>query len=187
MYRFLAALKTTFWKNQWLSWKFFLFLSVLFWLIARYTQLSEQDIFSLLGLISAIICLLLFIQENIFHQKSPALSIPYTQYLNLWTFTFFVCMIIGVGFREKIPHWFWISIPLILGTLTILSSCLESGFKFRLPTPEVRHKLMIVALIHGLVSCWIQFYFIINYWVTNNPTLSQQDFSRSNFVINLNQ
>lgn len=183
MRRFRNPLNLAFFKGQWLTWKFFLFISVICWLIARYTQADEQNIFSLLGLISAILCLFFFVQENIFRVSVPALVIPQLQFLNYWTIGLLLCVVVGISLKDKIPQWFWVSVPLILGGLTAVPAFLESGLQLKLPAPAIRQRLMIILLLHGLVSCWVQFYFIINNWVITNPNLNQQDFTQSHFVI----
>jgi hypothetical protein len=57
--------------------------------------------------------------------------------------------------------------------------------KTTIPKIEVRKKIIILLAWSMLVSCWIQFYFVIDKWLKEYPSLSAETFTNSTFVIKI--
>jgi hypothetical protein len=55
--------------------------------------------------------------------------------------------------------------------------------KAQLPKPEERQKLIILLGSCMLISCWIQFYFVMDGWIQQYPSLLSDNFRRSAFVV----
>jgi len=53
------------------------------------------------------------------------------------------------------------------------------------PPPPKRQNLVILFGINILLSCWFQFYFVIQSWLTQYPSLLADDFTESAFVVNV--
>ncbi|NEP10353.1 MAG: DUF5357 domain-containing protein [Symploca sp. SIO2C1] len=53
------------------------------------------------------------------------------------------------------------------------------------PPPPKRQNLVILFGINILLSCWFQFYFVIQNWLIQYPSLLADDFKDSAFVINI--
>ena len=79
-----------------------------------------------------------------------------------------------------------VSWPLISVAIDALPKFLP-GFVPFLPLPQVRQDLIITALVGALLSCWFQFYYVINDWLRDYPSLLADDFSRSAFVVRFDQ
>lgn len=57
--------------------------------------------------------------------------------------------------------------------------------KTTIPKLEVRQKIIILLAWSMLISCWIQFYFVIDKWFKEYPSLSADNFQNSSFVVRI--
>lgn len=179
--------RRVFWVNKLITWKTFLLLGILFWLLAGYaTDENIKNILSGVGLISALICLTLFVQENIIRIRPVVMKGSNNSYFNNWIISLIICFLIFGIFPGQITHWAWVLCPPVAAIATALPEFWDTPLKLKLPTPEVRLRLSILLLSHLLISCWIQFYFTIDQWIKTNPQLLDQDFSKSLFVFKIN-
>ena len=55
----------------------------------------------------------------------------------------------------------------------------------QLPNPEKRQKMIVVFLSHVVISCWFQFYYVLQDWLQQYPSLLADDLRRSAFVVKL--
>lgn len=76
----------------------------------------------------------------------------------------------------------FISWPLISGVIAALPYILAVEFKVKKPSPAERQYLVILFGSQLLISCWIQFYFVIQNWLVQYPSLLSDDFIHSSFV-----
>ncbi len=53
------------------------------------------------------------------------------------------------------------------------------------PKKSKRHGMILLVLSHLVIACWFQFYFLLQNWLVNYPSLQAESFDRSAFVINL--
>lgn len=74
--------------------------------------------------------------------------------------------------------------PLIAGAIAILPYCLPK-LNPRLPDPALRPDLFTFALTTLLISLWLNFYFLLQGWLQNYPSLMADDFSQSGFVVKI--
>lgn len=61
------------------------------------------------------------------------------------------------------------------------------GEKLKSPSPQERQKMVILFGTQFLLSCWFQFYFLIQSWLRDYPSLLVDDFSDSTFVVLVRQ
>ncbi|OLT60297.1 DUF5357 family protein [Moorena bouillonii] len=76
----------------------------------------------------------------------------------------------------------FISLPLISAIIAALPYILAVEFKVKKPSPAERQYLVILFGSQLLISCWIQFYFVIQNWLVQYPSLLSDDFIHSSFV-----
>lgn len=80
--------------------------------------------------------------------------------------------------------------PTISGIITAIPEFIEGSetkTTAKIPKPEVREKIIVLVASCMLISCWIQFYFVMDNWLTQYPTLLTDDFGRSSFVIRITE
>jgi Family of unknown function (DUF5357) len=53
------------------------------------------------------------------------------------------------------------------------------------PQKSKRQGMILLLLTHLVVACWFQFYFLLQNWLAEYPSLQAESFDRSAFVINL--
>ncbi|MGD1929160.1 MAG: DUF5357 family protein [Leptolyngbyaceae cyanobacterium] len=73
--------------------------------------------------------------------------------------------------------------PLVSVGLVALPAFISWELKPKLPMPFVRQQLILLLLLALLFSSWVQFYFRLQTWLTDYPTLLSDDFNRSGFVL----
>ncbi|MGE5656567.1 MAG: DUF5357 family protein [Actinomycetota bacterium] len=76
-----------------------------------------------------------------------------------------------------------ISWPLVSACLATLLEFKISRLNFEISFPLVRPTFLIFILIHALLSCWLGYYFMIQTWLENYPSILAEDLNRSGFVI----
>ncbi len=59
--------------------------------------------------------------------------------------------------------------------------------KWSNPLLNKRQGMVLLVLSHLLIACWFQFYFVLQHWLMDYPSLRADRFDRSAFVVNLGQ
>ncbi|WP_414543406.1 septal junction protein FraD [Nostoc sp. CCY0012] len=74
--------------------------------------------------------------------------------------------------------------PTISALITAFPDFIEGGekTKAKIPQPAIREKIIILVASCTLLSCWIQFYFVMDNWFTQYPSLLADSFNRSTIV-----
>ena len=103
--------------------------------------------------------------------------------VNSWVMSILICILQIKLFGEELISNIWISCPPLAATIAAIPEFIESKNKFKIPAAEVRQKLVILFLSYLVLGCWLNFGFTIQEWLENDPSLMQQDFSKSSFVV----
>jgi Family of unknown function (DUF5357) len=53
------------------------------------------------------------------------------------------------------------------------------------PQLNKRKGILLLVLTHLLIACWVQFYFLLQTWLTAYPSLRSENLSRGNFIVNI--
>jgi hypothetical protein len=72
--------------------------------------------------------------------------------------------------------------PLVSVLIMALPFFLSWDLRLRQPPPPARQQLVLLVLVALLMSSWFQFYFRLQSWLREYPTLLADDFGRSEFV-----
>lgn len=75
--------------------------------------------------------------------------------------------------------------PLISAVIGALPSCLGDDLKLKFPAIEKRKNLAILISSQLLLSCWFQFYFVVQTWLIQYPSILADDFRQSAFVVKI--
>jgi hypothetical protein len=78
---------------------------------------------------------------------------------------------------------FWPPISAVIAAVPLSFGSPEGKTKFKMPKSDIRQKLVILFGTQFLFSCWFQFYFVIQNWLNQYPTMLLDDFTRSAFVV----
>ncbi|NET61691.1 MAG: DUF5357 domain-containing protein [Symploca sp. SIO2E6] len=79
----------------------------------------------------------------------------------------------------------WPIISVVIAALPNFMGLEKDELKVKTPPPLKRQNLVILFSINILLSCWFQFYFVIQDWLAEYPSLLEDDFNKSAFVVNL--
>jgi hypothetical protein len=80
--------------------------------------------------------------------------------------------------REALIYW-----PVISAIIAALPDFLGEGFTLKAPPLQKRQNLVVLFGTQILLSCWLQFYFVIQNWLVQYPSLVADDFDQSAFVV----
>ncbi|MGP1382849.1 MAG: DUF5357 family protein [Thainema sp.] len=75
--------------------------------------------------------------------------------------------------------------PLISTAIAIFPYFLSKDLQLTVPNTKAQQQIVLLILINLTLSCWIQFYFNIQRWLTQYPSLLVSNFSASAFVLSL--
>jgi hypothetical protein len=75
--------------------------------------------------------------------------------------------------------------PLVSVAIAVIPQFLDWKLRPTLPSSDVRQQLILLTLIGLLLSNWFQFYFRLQDWFTDYPSLLADDFGRSGFVFRM--
>lgn len=75
--------------------------------------------------------------------------------------------------------------PLVSVGLVAIPAFVDWELKPKLPMPLIRQQLILLLLVAVLFSSWFQFYFRLQSWLREYPTLMADSFSNSGFVTRL--
>jgi len=102
-----------------------------------------------------------------------------------WVIGAIVCLY----FFNLVPWGNWplglMSWPLVSVAIAAIPQFLTWELKPKLPSPLVRQQLILLTLVALLISNWFQFYFRLQNWFADYPSLLADDFSRSGFVFRM--
>jgi hypothetical protein len=163
------------------SWETSLLLSVFSWLVSLLIEDPDlKDVLSVFGWIF----LIFGVGWALSGQKLPfpGLDIYYGPWVTgaLTCFFLFQEQILNEQYAPALISW-----PLISAGIAALNQFIAPGPAFRVPEATGRQSIVIVVLFGILLSCWIQFYYVLQGWLTDYPSVLADNFERSNFVSRL--
>ncbi|MFP5270896.1 DUF5357 family protein [Coleofasciculus sp.] len=90
----------------------------------------------------------------------------------------------GVFTRELSPYAlvFW---PLVSAVVAALPVCLDGNFKPKIPDRDKRQPLVWLFTTQLILSSWFQFYFLVQNWLVQYPTITADTFRQSAFVVRI--
>ncbi|MBD2121915.1 DUF5357 family protein [Trichocoleus sp. FACHB-262] len=159
------------------SWQTLILLSIFSCLMAALAGDLVRDLLATCGWIFLIFGVGWFTTENPI--QIGGLS------LGPWITGILVSIFLFGEWLDERPSLLFISWPLISAAIASLGEFIQSGPRFRAPTPAGRQRLVILFLSNLIISCWFQLYFVIQGWLEIYPSLLANDFNQSNFVVRL--
>lgn len=172
--KFRESVKKAIMPESLSSWKTFTILT-LFSLVLMVRESSNIEIIA--G------CAVIFIAIGLwFYTKEKPLKLLGIS-VNNWAMSILICLLLF----KLLPgaDWVWICCPPLAATFAAIPEFMESKNKLQVPAPAARQKLVILFLSYLVLSCWINFGLTIQEWLENDPSLMQQDFSESAFVVKI--
>ncbi len=174
----LALLKRLFLPPTWVSWQTPILLSLLAWVMSLPAGPLAREILA----VAAWIFLIIGVSWIAASQEKLAIgTIP----LWPWLTSALICLFLFGSQSDTVPSYAVVSWPIISAIIFTLLAFIERGTRFKIPDAAVRQQLIILVLSQLLVSCWLQFYFLLGTWLEEYPSLLADNFRRSAFVVSL--
>ncbi|MBD0268255.1 MAG: DUF5357 family protein [Cyanobacteria bacterium Co-bin8] len=176
---FFQTVRDSIIPSDYFSWKTMIYLSLFSWLMSWVAFGFEATRFTIMLLTSFSWLFLAFgvgwgLQAN--HVKLFGIPLaPWVAGAILCGFIF--GLIPGNQIELSIVTW-----PLISALIIIVPQFLTWDGKVKVPPPVTRQQVILVFLISLLLSSWLQFYFRIQNWFDDYPSLMAEDFGTSGFV-----
>ncbi len=165
-------------------WNLLFFVSFSFWSIGAFLKQQWQEPLAILGFGTLILALWIILS---------------TYPVQFWGIDFkiviiwlIICILSTVKIQESIKDihptpWqikaIWITYPYVISLSSILPDFVTPQLRITIPPRLQVQKDLIVIFSSLLVSCWINFYFVIDQWILNDSKLAQKDMSKSLFVL----
>jgi hypothetical protein len=85
----------------------------------------------------------------------------------------------------ELPAYALVVWPLISAVIAALPTCLGENFKPNIPDRDKRQPLVWLFTSQLILSSWFQFYFLVQDWLVQYPTIASDTFEKSAFVVRL--
>ncbi|MEH2408112.1 septal junction protein FraD [Nostoc sp.] len=162
------------------SWQTFIYLSVFSWVLSYFAIGYIKDIIAFFGW-------LFLIAGTSWYTTEDPLRVPGTFMPVGAVITGFLVSVFAFGNQEDVitPRTivFWPTISAIITAIPEFIEGNDTDAKARIPKPEDRQRIIILVASSMLLSCWIQFYFVMDNWSRQYPSLQADTFKRSTFVV----
>ena len=183
---YLDKAKEILWPDKYLTWETFLRLSLFSWLMATilvYLNNGESyfpvEVLSTLSWIFLTSAIWWAIEDNKDNFKA------YGFYFGPWITGAVLCLFLFRPWEDNRARWALSCWPLISTAIKALPNFVNWELKFSTPKKDKQQSLTMTLLVNLLLTSWLLFFFRIQDWVANYPSLLVSDFSRSAFVIDL--
>lgn len=133
------------------------------------------------------ICILLGSIGNLYKKPVKIIGISINPWLVSTLISIFIFGILKDFYK---PDNFYQAVGISVVAWPILSALIASAEilikvskTLDLPDVATRQKIIILILVHLIISCWLQFYFLIQTWPQKYLKKPPEDFKKSSFVV----
>ncbi|WP_414529458.1 septal junction protein FraD [Nodularia chucula] len=164
------------------AWQTFIYLSVFSWVFSLLSAGYVRTIIAFLGW-------LFLIAGTAWYTTEDPLRVPGTFMPVGAVITGFLVSVFAFSNPENMitsrTIVLWPTFSAIITAVPEFVEGTDTSTKAKLPKPEVRKKVIVLLGTSMLISCWLQFYFVIDNWLVQYPSLLTDNFERSNFVVRI--
>lgn len=174
--------KVLLWPTQYLAWQTFLRLSLFSWLVATILAYLNGgnylpvDILSTLSWIFLTAAIWWAIDDN------KGNFTAYGFYFGPWVTGAVLCIFLFRPWEDNRLRWALSCWPLISMAIQALPSFVNWELKFSLPKKNQQQGLAMTLLVNLLLTSWLLFFFRVQDWITNYPSLLVSSVDKSAFV-----
>lgn len=162
------------------SWQTFIYLSVFSWIISYFAIGYIKDIIAFFGW-------LFLISGTAWYTTQDPLRVPGTFMPVGAVITGFLVSVFAFGSQRDVitptTIVFWPTISALITAIPEFIEGSDTDAKAQIPKPEDRQKIIILVASSMLLSCWLQFYFVVDNWLEEYPSLQADTFKTSTFVV----
>ncbi|MEH2055873.1 MAG: septal junction protein FraD [Nostoc sp.] len=166
------------------SWQTFIYMSVFSWGLSYLATGYIKDIIAFFGW-------LFLIAGTAWYTTEDPLRVPGTFMPVGAVITGFLVSVFAFGNQQDVitPRIivFWPTISALITAIPEFIEGNDTDAKARIPKPQDRQRIIILVASSMLLSCWIQFYFVMDNWLRQYPSLQADTFKNSTFVVRTEQ
>jgi hypothetical protein len=169
---------------RWDSWQTMFLLSIFSALLGGIADPPVKNIIASLGWIWLILGVWWFVYE-----QKKALTFG-GWFVGPWIVSALICGFLISTFPGLSPAVVIILWAPISAAIAILPNFIQSNKETKepewaKPLKGKRHGMILLVLSHLVIACWFQFYFLLQSWLTQYPSLQAENLEQSAFVVNL--
>ncbi|MGB3201099.1 MAG: DUF5357 family protein, partial [Nodosilinea sp.] len=167
---------------RYFSWQTVIYLSLFSWLMSMLARLLEANPFTV-GLLATFswICLAIGVGWALEAGRVRFFGIPVAP----WVSGAIVCIFLFGAWGERWLQLALVAWPLVSFAVIAVPQLISWDFSFKNAPPLVRQQIALLFCLSLLFSCWFQFYFRIQSWVSDYPSLVADSVENSTFVYRL--
>ena len=162
------------------SWQTLIYLSIFSWFASSLAVGYVKDIISFFGW-------LFLIAGTSWYTTDDPLRIPGTFMPVGAVLTGFLVSVFAFGREEDVitPRTIvlWPTISAIITAIPEFFEGSGTDVQTQIPKPEIRQRVIVLVASCMILSCWIQFYFVMDNWLKEYPSLLADNFRNSTFVV----
>jgi Family of unknown function (DUF5357) len=182
MKKFFEEIRKTLQPPQWASWQTLIFLSIFSAVMAGVSTAVTQIIISACGWLFLALGIWWFTYEEGIKKTLTVNKI----FLGPWITGAVICLAVYGGWRN-FPPAMLISWPPISALIAAVPKIVKSDPDrkvpiYVLPKGSAWQDLVLMLLINLIMSCWFQFYYVLQGWLDAYPSLLADNFGQSAFV-----
>jgi Family of unknown function (DUF5357) len=162
------------------SWQTFIYMSVFSWVLSYFATGYIKDIIAFCGW-------LFLIAGTAWYTTEDPLRVPGTFMPVGAVITGFLVSVFAFGNQQDVitPRTivFWPTISALITAIPEFIEGNDTDAKARIPKPQDRQRIIILVASSMLLSCWIQFHFVMNNWFQQYPSLQADTFKGSTVLV----
>ena len=162
------------------SWQTFIYLSVFSWIVSYFAIGYIKDIIAFFGW-------LFLIAGTAWYTTEDPLRVPGTFMPVGAVITGFLVSVFAFGDQQDVitsrTIVFWPTISALITAIPEFIEGNDTDAKARIPQPQDRQRIIILVASSMLLSCWIQFHFVMNNWFQEYPSLQADTFKSSTVLV----
>jgi hypothetical protein len=165
--------------RQYFAWQTLLLLSLFSWLTAFIASSLQTAAVTVHVLVSAS---WLFLGIAIWWALVENPVKLFSLNLSAWITGIVFCIFLFNPWNHERLSWALASWPVISTVIAAVPNFIRWDLTWYLPKASVRQGLLLMLMINLLLSSWIMFYFRVQHWLTQYPSLLVDDLNQSTFV-----
>ncbi|MEM6451244.1 MAG: DUF5357 family protein [Cyanobacteria bacterium P01_D01_bin.105] len=179
---YFEQVRTLLWPTKYLAWQSFLRLSLFSWLVATILAYLNGESYFPVDVLSTLSWMFLTsaiwwaIDEN--KDKFKA----YGFYFGPWITGAVLCIFLFRPWEDNRARWAISCWPLISTAIMALPNFVNWELKVSAPKKDQQQSLVMTLLANLLLTSWILFFFRVQDWVANYPSLLVSELDKSAFV-----
>ncbi|MBD2440617.1 septal junction protein FraD [Nostoc sp. FACHB-110] len=161
------------------AWQTLIYLSVFSWALSYFAVGIIRDVIAVCGW-------LFLIAGTAWYTTDDPLRVPGTFMPVGAVITGFLVSVFAFGNQQDVitPRTIvlWPTISALITAIPEFIEGTDTSSKAQIPKPEARQKIIILVASCMILSCWLQFYYVMDNWLKEYPSVLSDNFQRSTFV-----